>query len=153
MGEILGIGLTHYPPLVHTDENMAGPLKYILRSPGLPEQYRRPENWPEAMRQEWGEDGGTSTARRHRQALVTWFRKARRVLDDFAPDFVVIWGDDQYENFREDVIPPYCVLAYDAIEVHPWAARTQNVWDEAKDTKFVYPGHRNGAKALASGLL
>ena len=39
MGEILGIGLTHYPPLVHTDQNMAGPLKFILRSPGLLSRY------------------------------------------------------------------------------------------------------------------
>ena len=22
-------------------------------------------------------------------------------------------GDDQYENFKEDVIPPYCIYAYD----------------------------------------
>lgn len=53
MGAILGIGLTHYPPLVHTDQNMAGPLKFILRSPGLPEQYRHPENWPTPMQAEW----------------------------------------------------------------------------------------------------
>ncbi len=46
MGETLGIGLTHHPPLVHLDQNMPGPLKFILRSPGLPEQYRQPENWP-----------------------------------------------------------------------------------------------------------
>ena len=24
-----------------------------------------------------------------------------------------MWGDDQYENFREDIIPPYCISAYD----------------------------------------
>ena len=24
MGEILGLGVTHYPPLIGTDENMAG---------------------------------------------------------------------------------------------------------------------------------
>jgi hypothetical protein len=159
MGEILGIGLTHYPPLVHTDENMAGPLKYILRSPGLPEQYRRPENWPVAMRQEWGEDGGTSTARRHREALVTWFRKARRVLDDFAPDVVVIWGDDQYENFKEDIIPAFCVLAYDAIEARPpWTEEFgrmlgPNVWGEPDTKKFLLKGHRAGAKYITSGLL
>lgn len=136
MGEILGVGLTHYPPLIHTDENMAAPLKYILRSPGLPEQYRRPENWPEPMRREWGEDGGASTARRHREALVTWFRKARQELDDFAPDFVLIRGDDQYENFKENVIPAFCVLAYDATEARPpWTEEFgrmlgPNVWGE-----------------------
>ena len=52
---------------------------------------------------------------------MAWFRKARRLLDDFAPDVVVIWGDDQYENFKEDIIPPFCVLAYESIEHRPWA--------------------------------
>jgi len=27
---------------------------------------------------------------------------ARRALDEFHPDFCVIWGDDQFENYRED---------------------------------------------------
>ena len=35
MGEILGVGVTHYPPLVHQDENMAALLKYFLRSPHI----------------------------------------------------------------------------------------------------------------------
>jgi hypothetical protein len=153
MGDILGLGLTHYPPLLGKDENMAGILKRILRDPGLPDQYRRPESWPAAMREEYGDDAGLTAARAHREKLVAQLRKARRRLDDFAPDFVVIWGDDQYENFQEDVIPPYCVLAYDSIEVHPWTMPGQNAWDEPEDRKFVYSGHRAGAKALASGLL
>ncbi len=159
MGEILGIGLTHYPPLVHLDQNMSGPLKFILRSPGLPEQYRQPENWPAPMRAEWGTDEGTSTACRHREALVIWFRKARRVLDDFAPDFIVIWGDDQYENFKEDVIPAFCVMAYETIPARaPWTESFgrmlgPNVWDEPDEKTFTLPGHRAGAKYLASGLL
>ena len=33
---------------------------------------------------------------------------------------VVIWGDDQYENFKEDIIPAFCVLAFDHAEVTPW---------------------------------
>ncbi len=33
--------------------------------------------------------------------------KARAAIDEFKPDFVVIWGDDQYENFKEDIVPPF----------------------------------------------
>src|SRR5712691_9030417 len=84
MGEILGIGLTHYPPLAGRDENMAGILRHILQDPGLPDHYRHPESWPVAMRQEYGEDEGKSAAARHREALVAQFRKVRRLLDDFA---------------------------------------------------------------------
>jgi hypothetical protein len=133
---------------------MARILRRVLKDPALPESYRRPEGWPEAMRREWGADEGLDAARRHRAALVTRFREARRALDDFAPDVVLIWGDDQYENFKEDIIPPFCVLAYDAIEHRPWAESSRaNVWDEAKDTVFTYKGHRTAAKQLTSGLL
>ena len=107
------------------------------------------------MREEYGDDEGTSAAARHREALVTQMRKARRLLDDFAPDFVVIWGDDQYENFQEDIIPPFCVFAYDTFAPMPWAhapARV-NIWDEPKDTTLELRGHRHGAKALTQGLL
>jgi len=159
MGDILGIGVTHYPPLVHQDETMAALLKYFLRSPRIPEQYKRPESWPEAMRREWGEDEGKSAAKRHREALVTEFRKARQEIDAFAPDFIVIWGDDQYENFKEDVIPAFCVMAYDAIDARPpWAEEFAkmfgpNVWGEPPDKTFPLKGHRAGAKFLATSLL
>ncbi|HEY7648849.1 MAG TPA: extradiol ring-cleavage dioxygenase, partial [Methylomirabilota bacterium] len=154
MGAILGLGLTHSPLLAGRDETMTRIVRRVLEDPDLPERYRRPEGWPAPMQREWGNDEGLSSARQHRAAVVPWFRKMRRVLDDFAPDFVVIWGDDQYENFKEDVIPPFCVLAYDAIEHRPWAeAKWPNAWDEAKDTTFTYKGHRPAAKALVGGLL
>ena len=62
MGEILGLGLTHYPPLIGLDENMAGILRTVLKDPGLPERYRDPASWPEAMQREYGDDGGTASA-------------------------------------------------------------------------------------------
>ncbi|MGH7039446.1 MAG: hypothetical protein ACREE1_15050, partial [Stellaceae bacterium] len=105
MGEILGLGVTHYPPLSGPDAQMGRILKRVLADPALPERYRDPSGWPEPMRREYGNDEGLAAAGRHRAALVNGFRNARRLLDEFAPDLVVIWGDDQYENFREDVIP------------------------------------------------
>lgn len=156
MGEILGIGLSHYPGLVAKDENMNFALKRTLRDPGLPEAARNPDNWPEPMRQEWGTDQGTSAAARHREALVAEFRKARRAIDEFRPDFIVIWGDDQYENFKEDIIPAFCVLAYEEHRVRPWDHDTTgrvNVWDEPADKEFRYKGHQMGGKYLASRLL
>jgi hypothetical protein len=155
MGEILGIGITHYPPLSGKDEHMARILKRTLQDPGLPEQYRRPEGWPEPMRQEYGMDEGRSAAARHREALVAQFRKVRRALDDFAPDVILMWGDDQYENFQEDVVPPFCLFAYESFAPMPWAngSRGGNVWDEPKDKVLAIRGHRASAKFIASGLL
>jgi hypothetical protein len=154
MGAILGLGMTHVPLLAGRDEDMTRILRRVLADPDLPERYRRPEGWPPPMREEWGADGGLAAARRHREALLGWMRRVRRALDDFAPDLVVIWGDDQYENFKEDIIPPFCVLAYDAIEHRPWERSPwPNVWDEPKDATFVYKGHRSAAKHLVTGLL
>ncbi|HEY2994100.1 MAG TPA: extradiol ring-cleavage dioxygenase [Methylomirabilota bacterium] len=154
MAAILGLGMTHVPLLAGRDQDMTRILRRVLLDNDLPARYRTPEGWPEPMRREWGGDEGLAAAGRHREALLAWCRKARRVLDDFAPDLVLVWGDDQYENFKEDIIPPFCVLAYDAIEHRPWAeAKWGNVWDEPKDATFVYKGHRPAAKRLASGLL
>ena len=157
MGAILGLGMTHFPPLCGTDKDMGRILDRVLKDPGLPERYRDPASWPEPMRQEYGTDAGRAAAPQHRKALVEGFRRMRQQLDEFAPDAVVIWGDDQYENFKEDVIPPFCVLAYDSIEHRPWSEgrwKTQaNAWDESADTTFVYKGHRAAAKTLVTGLL
>ena len=90
MGEILGLGMTHYPPLTGLDQNMAGILRRVLQDPGLPERYRDPANWPEAMRREYGNDGGTASAAGHRESLLRHFRHARKILDDFRPEVVVI---------------------------------------------------------------
>jgi hypothetical protein len=154
MGAILGLGMTHVPLLAGRDADMTRILRRVLADPGLPERCRGPEGWPEAMQREWGTDEGLTAARRHRADLVAQFRRARRTLDDFAPDLVLIWGDDQYENFKDDVIPPFCVLAYESIEHRPWEKSSwANAWDEPKDTTFVYKGHRAAAKTLVSGLL
>ena len=81
------------------------------------------------------------------------FRRIREELDAFNLDFVVIWGNDQYENFREDIIPPFCVLAYDDFEAQPFAHRQRNAWDEPKDKTFKYRGYKEGARALVSGMI
>ena len=155
MGEILGLGMTHYPPLIGTDENMAGILRAVLKDPGLPERYRDPANWPEAMRREYGNDGGTASAAAHRAELVRHFRHARKLLDEFRPDVVVMWGDDQHENFTEDVIPPFCVLAYDQVEARhrPRDTSAPNVWGEGPEKGFRINGHREAGKYLARRLL
>ena len=154
MGDILGLGVTHYPPLIGLDQNMAGILKTVLRDPGLPAKYRDPANWPEQLRREWGSDEGKTAAAAHRAELVRHFRHARNVLDEFRPDLVIIWGDDQHENFVDDIIPPFCIHAYDAIETkHRQRDQSENIWGEGPDTVFRYTGHREAGKYLARRLL
>jgi hypothetical protein len=121
----------------------------MLQNPKLPERLRTPDGWPEAMRAEWGNDEGKSSAARHRETLVGWLGKTRAALDAFKPDFVLMWGDDQYENFKEDVVPPYCIAAYDRFK---FATPPGNVWGET-DKVYDLPGHPKAAKMLATRLI
>ena len=66
MGEILGLGMTHYPPLIGLTRTWPISSGRVLKDPGLPERYRDPASWPEAMRREYGDDGGTASAAGHR---------------------------------------------------------------------------------------
>jgi hypothetical protein len=129
---------------------MAGILKRMLQNPRLPAELRDPHNWPAEMQAEWGNDEGASAAARHRDELVGWMNKTRRALDDFNPDFVLMWGDDQYENFKEDVIPAYCVNAHDNFR---FAAPPGNVWNEGAEKTFDVPGNAAAAKELVSRLI
>ena len=159
MGDILGLGMTHYPPLAGRDENMTGIIRWTLQDPDIPAELKLPANWPPQMREEFGTDNGKAAAAIHRTRLVDGLDTVRDALDEFQPDFTVIWGDDQYENFKEDVIPPFCILGYDDMQTRPWSMRApgmpgaNNIWGEPEDHVLTIKGHRAGAKALASGLL
>jgi catalytic LigB subunit of aromatic ring-opening dioxygenase len=150
MADILAVGITHYPPLSGRDESMSWILKRMLENPHLPEKLRHSENWPEAMRQEWSNDEGVAAARAHREHLRQSLRRTRAQIDEFRPDFIVIWGDDQYENFREDVVPPYCIYAHESFQ---YGAMPNNVWNEPADKKHHSPGNVAAAKYLARGLI
>lgn len=150
MAELLIVGITHYPPLAGHDEMMAWILKRMLQNPRLPEEYRNPQGWPEAMRREWGADEGLSSARAHRERLVAALRRARAQIDAFRPHFILVWGDDQYENFREDVVPPYCIYAHEYFE---FGSPPHNVWNEPAEKQFRVAGNVEAAKYLASRLI
>src|SRR5579864_1221525 len=155
MGDILGIGVTHYPGLIQPDQQMAGLLDRTLNSDQVPEALKDPARWPEAMRKEWADP--LAAAKEHRARLVGGFRKCREALDAFNPDLVLIWGDDQYENFREDGVPAFCVFALDDIESRPFERkgfyRADNVWGEPRETVFRTAGHPAGASLIAAQLL
>src|SRR5262245_48887930 len=120
MAEVLGLGISHYPPLSGTNADMANILRGRLRDPDIPTAVKDPAAWPALMRAEWGTDEGTRAAAEHRAAMLRGIRKVREALDAFKPDIVLIWGDDQYENYKEDVIPAFSVQAYGDMDVYPW---------------------------------
>ena len=158
MAEIIGAGVTHYPPLITPDEDRGFPINVTLnRDERLPEELKNPLNWPAPMQAEYGDDQGMASAAVHRNRLVAGFREVRERILDFDPDFVIIFGDDQYENFREDIIPPFCILAYDEAQSTPFTRHDgtprRNVWEEPADKTFTYRGHPEAARYLAGGLI
>src|ERR1700747_3615939 len=98
MGEILGIGVTHFPGLMLPDAYMSSFLTRTLKSDRIPAEMKESSPWPEPLRQELAayQDGGA--AAEHRRRLVGGFRKAREGLDAFAPDCGVIWGEHPYQH-------------------------------------------------------
>lgn len=161
MGAVLGVGLTHFPPLCHPDAGLSAALRWTLQDPAIPEGLRTPGGWTARMQSEWADDEGLAAAGRHRADLVAGFAQVRKELEAFAPDALLVVGDDQYENFREDVIPPFALLAYGDREAQPWhpsqATRgvmpPENVWGEGPDTTFAVRGRRDIALSLVSSLL
>lgn len=157
MAHFLGLGITHYPLLAGTDEHMAGLLRWTLKDPDIPDAAKDPATWPATMREEWGDDDGAAAAAGHRKLLVENLARCREALDEFHPDVVVVWGDDQYENFREEVIPPFCILAYGEVDAEPFELMRKrgspNAWGLPEDTRITLHGDSVNARRLADQLL
>jgi len=161
MAEILGLGITHYPPLCSSDAQMSGILRRSLEDPSIPSEAKDPRNWPAAMRAEWSDDLGAGAAAAHRDELVVGLRRVRSRLDEFNPDVVIIWGDDQYENFQEDLVPPFAICAYGDIDLRPWAHAASssamkgktNVWGEDASMCMRLRGRPDIARQLTASLI
>jgi len=158
MAEFLGLGLSHYPGFIYSDDRMSGRIKKILGSREIPERLRDPSDWPAPMQEEWGADEGFAFAAKHRAAFVDGVRKLRAALDEFEPDAVVIFGDDQYENFKEDIVPPFCIYIRDSFETQPFlrgrfGQPEPNIWGLPNDQVVVTPGAATLARAIATNLL
>jgi hypothetical protein len=158
MGQILGLGTTHAPPLSLPDSAAAAYAHQALNAPNADPGYKDRAKWPQGMREEMGDDEAVSAWQAHKSRLIENFRRQRKLLDEFKPDFVVIFGDDQYENFQEDIIPPFCIYGLDETFVaKPWTRKRYidngNAWNEDRDWAFELHGHRDGAKLMTAELI
>jgi len=155
MGEILGIGCTHRPVMMRGDENWTRFIKIALDDPDMPAAWKDQARWPAKMREELANDFGVAAAGRARKVFKQKFLEARRAIDEFKPDVIIMWGDDQYENFREGLIPPFAVLAYEDQVVQPWKEHNNvdNPWGEPVDLAYRIRGNRDIGKYLVTKLI
>lgn len=158
MADVLGIGMTHYPGLHMLDADMAIFLRQTLSGKRIPDRLGDSRNWPDEMRREWADDAGAAAGRAHRDRCLAAIRTLRSRLDAFKPDVVIIFGDDQYENFIEDIVPPFCVYVVDAMESRPFdiepdaALPRRNIWNEDRETVFRHRGRPRAARFMLSRL-
>ena len=59
-------------------------LRTLANDPRVPEALQDPQNWPEGVRREYGEDKGASAHRAHRARLVNAFRKLKEEIEELA---------------------------------------------------------------------
>jgi hypothetical protein len=160
MAEIIGMGLSHYPgpmvPVRHWPNMLSRNVEHGRIKPEL---FANKALWPAAMREEWGDDEGQTAAVEHRRRLLAGYRRLREELDAFRPDLVLIWGDDQYENYKKNCIPAFCVGIHDRVVSRPYDGgqipfkTMENAWGIPSDTELPIRGHYEAAAALSRHLL
>ena len=153
MAEVIGLGLTHYPALSRPGNTFTRALKFALDDPALPAELRSVENWPAEMQEEWSGDEGLAATERHRVDVESGLMEMRRRLDEFKPDVVIVWGDDQYELFQEDLIPPFCILAADEFEYPATYADDPNVWGETSADIVKVQGAPEAGRWIAQHVI
>lgn len=159
VGEILGVGLSHFPGFIFPDDEMSSRLKILLETGRIPEELRDPASWPAPMREEWGDDEGATAATKHRNRFLVAARRVRAAVDEFRPDSVIVFGDDQYENFHEDSIPTFGIYIRDQFETKPFARSRgggnprPNVWGRDPQETVIVPSSKDTSRHLAKGLI
>jgi hypothetical protein len=135
MGEIIGMGLSHYPgPMVPVEHWPTMLQRWVEIGRVDAELFAARDQWPEDMRREWGADDGQAAAREHRDRLLAGYKRLREELDAFCPDVVLIWGDDQFENYKRDCVPAFAVGIFDEVKTRPFEGHSvvfkteENAW-------------------------
>lgn len=148
MAEILGLGCSHGPIILTPPEVWAkGRERLFNRVP----DYQPP---PQLLA-ELGQDNGLRQDRLDQQRVVESFRVLHDHLHQWNPDVVMIIGDDQAENFKEDNLSPFCIYTGETVDGYPFqrpAART-NLWHAAPETKFTFHCAKPFARAMRNYLI
>lgn len=160
MAEIIGMGLSHYPgPMVPVEYWPTMLQRWVEIGRIKPELFAARDQWPEEMRREWGADEGQAAAREHRDRLLAGYRRLRDELDAFRPDVVLIWGDDQFENYKRDCVPAFAVGIFDEVICRPFGGHSvvfktdENAWGLPPDTEMPVRGHYQAAYGLTKALI
>lgn len=148
MAEIPGLGCSHGPIILTPPEVWyKGRQRLFDRIPN----YRKP---PQLIK-ELADDNGLARDQHDHRHVVESFQILRDRLHKWDSDVLMIIGDDQAENFKEDNLSPYCIYTGDQVDGYPFqraAART-NLWGSPPETKFTFNCPGEFARDMRNDLL
>ena len=102
MAELLGLGCSHGPIILTPPEVWHKSRERIF---GRNPNFQAPPQLIEAL----GDDNGLTQDRLDQQKIVDAFQVMRDRLHEWNPDVLLVIGDDQSENFKQDNLPPFCL--------------------------------------------
>jgi hypothetical protein len=148
MAEILGLGCSHGPIILTPPEVWnKGRERIFARIPGY-----QP---PPALVEELGQDNGLSQDIADQKRVMESFQVLHDRLHAWNPDVLLVIGDDQAENFREDNLPPFCLYTGATVEGYPFqrAAARVNLWGAPPETKYTFHCPQTFARDLRNTLI
>ena len=149
MGEFIGIGTTHSPPLMMPDKGRQSMFEESLKAPNVDPRFRDMKNWPADMVTEMCSDRGVSASTRHRERLIACFNQQRKILDDYKPDFIIIFGDDHLRRFvSRDRCRSLCDLGSRINETTGWWG-TYDIWSGFGGNRLIQNITHEGANTIA----
>jgi len=155
MPEILGLTISDFPFLRLKPQYMSNVVQGNIARGWLNKPHlKEPSNWPRKMREAWAQDQGSAAGKIAQEIQIEQFRKIRSALDDFQPDFIVMFFRELGETFQAFAKPQYWVQAHEQVSVklfHVFGNR-ENIFDEDPDREDIILGHRPGAMHLVRGL-
>lgn len=148
MAEILGLGCSH-GPIILTPPEVWGKTRERM--------YARIPNYqaPGQLLEELGQDNGLSQDISDQKRVVESFQVLHDRLHEFDPDVLMIIGDDQAENFKQDNLPPFCIYTGSEVDGYPFqrqAART-NLWGLAPETRFAFHCPKDFSRDMRNFLI
>lgn len=159
MGDIFIGGTCEYPYTRYKDPALLSKrLNDRLKSEDPTDKWREVKNWPQGAIDEWSDDNGIKAAIAHREQLIIGHRAIRKELDRFQPDAVLIFNQEHFENFKEDILPAFCLYCADTHRVEPnhMLARGplgESEWDEGPEVVWNIPGNKSVARYVANKLM
>ena len=148
MAALLGLGCSHGPIILTPPEVWHKSRERIF---GRILNFQAPPQLIEAL----GDDNGLTQDRLDQKKVVEAFQVLRDRLHAFNPDVLMIIGDDQAENFKQDNLPPFCLYTGGEVDGYPFrnVGGENNLWQAASDTKFSFRCPQDFSRDMRNSLI